>query len=54
MIGMLLLGLFLGTLAYFACRQDRLNHAMDAMDDTRREAGHVGPHLPGPGGTTGM
>jgi hypothetical protein len=54
MTGILLLGLFLGTMAYFACHQDRLNRAMDEMDDTRREAGYVGPHLPNPGDTTGL
>ncbi|WP_194165331.1 hypothetical protein [Deinococcus terrestris] len=56
MIGLLLLGLFLGTLAFLAARQARLNRAMSAMDDARPqlEAGHVGPNLPGPGGTTGF
>lgn len=54
MTGFLVLGLFLAVMAFFARMQERLNRAMDAMDDTRRESGHVGPTLPGPGGTTGQ
>ncbi|WP_199776959.1 hypothetical protein [Deinococcus sp. NW-56] len=54
MTGLISLGLFLGTMAVLAVRQARLNRTMDALDDTRREAGHVGPNLPGPGGTTGL
>lgn len=53
MTPLLLLGLVLGTLAFFAARQARLNRAMSGMDQPPREAGHVGPNLPGPGGTTG-
>ncbi|MBB5234539.1 hypothetical protein [Deinococcus budaensis] len=54
MTGILVLGLCLGVLAFFARRQERLNRVMDAMDGTRRGPGHVGPTLPGPGGTTGL
>ncbi|WP_165794300.1 hypothetical protein [Deinococcus aerius] len=48
MIGLVLLGLFLAVMAFFAYRQEHLNRAMDANDDSRREAGYVGPHVPGP------
>ncbi|GGI91034.1 hypothetical protein [Deinococcus wulumuqiensis] len=47
----LFLGIFGPPLAvgfFFARRQARLDRAMDAMDDSRREAGYVGPHVPGP------
>ncbi|MCP2014370.1 hypothetical protein L1280_001507 [Deinococcus sp. HSC-46F16] len=54
MIGLLLLGVFLGTMAFFAARQARLNRAMNAVDRPTHEVGHVGPSLPGPGGTTGL
>ncbi|WP_181391992.1 hypothetical protein [Deinococcus irradiatisoli] len=39
---------FLATAGYFAARQYRLNRAMDAMNDSRRQAGYVGPSLEGP------
>lgn len=54
MTGFLVLGLFLGVMAYFARRQERLNRAMEANDASRREAGYIGPALPGPGGMTGL
>jgi len=46
-----LFAIFLPILAvggYFAARQNRLNRAMDAMDDSRRQAGYVGPNIGGP------
>lgn len=54
MTGFLVLGLLLGVMAFFARKQERLNRAVDQGDDTRRGPGHVGPPLPGPGGTTGL
>lgn len=56
MTPLLLLGLFLGTMALFAGRQARLNRAMSEMESAppQPEASHVGPNLPGPGGTTGL
>ena len=50
-MGLVMLAIFLPIIAvglYFSRRQDRLNRAMDALDDSRREAGYVGPNLPGP------
>ena len=50
-MGLLLLSVFLpiiAVMAYFSVRQARLNRAMDAPDDSRQEAGYVGPHLPDP------
>ncbi|MFC4455099.1 hypothetical protein [Deinococcus sonorensis] len=32
----------------FAIRQQRLNHRMDLMDDSRRDARYVGPNVGGP------
>ena len=48
MIGALILLGFLGTMVYFSNKQERLNRAMDANADSRREAGYVGPHVSGP------
>lgn len=47
-MGLLFLVLFLGIMAYFARQQARLNRAMDDNDDSRREAGYVGPNVHGP------
>jgi len=46
-----LLAIFLPILTvggYFAVKQNRLNRTMDAMDDSRRQAGYVGPNIGGP------
>ncbi|UQN05650.1 hypothetical protein [Deinococcus sp. QL22] len=47
-MGLPFLVLFLGIMAYFARQQARLNRAMDSNDDSRREAGYVGPNVHGP------
>ena len=47
-MGLLFLLVFLGIMAYFAHQQARLNRAMDDNNDSRREAGYVGPNVHGP------
>ncbi|WP_295822520.1 hypothetical protein [uncultured Deinococcus sp.] len=50
-MGLVMLAVFLPIISlglHFSRRQERLNRAMDAMDDSRQDAGYVGPHLPGP------